>query len=436
MSLVRETSWKSGLLLLALAIVALPARSEIHHLSVEGVINPIKVRYIENGLRAANEQGAELVVISINTPGGLVESMQKIVEKIVNSPVPVVTFVEPQAAMATSAGAIIVFAGDVAAMVPGSTIGSAHPVGGQGEKIEGPMEDKVVNVLVSLAKSLSERRKRNTVFAVESIRSSMNLSAEQALETGAIDLIAKDVPDLLKALDGYVIDNDNRHDTLATGGLTVREVRLSKAEQFLDTIANPTIATIFMTLGVMGLIYEFSSPGIGLGAVVGSICLLLGLISLSALPLHTGGILLLILGIVMLLLEFKVPSSGLLTVGGITAITLGVFLFVDAGEYYGAVQRVKVSVVLPFIIASALLLAVCVGVTVKALRSPQRMGLAALVGAAGTVKSALDPLGTVFVDGALWEGESVEGKIEPGENVVVKEVVGRPRRLVVRRPGV
>lgn len=407
--------------LFAVAAAPEPA-GEILHLRLEGVINPIKVRYIENAFEEARDANVRLIVVSLNTPGGIVESMEKIVAAIVNSPIPVVTFVSPQAAAATSAGTFIVLAGDVAAMVPGTTIGSAHPVGGQGQKIEGPMEDKVLNMLVAKARSLAERRHRNVHFAEESIRASMNLTAEAALETGVIDLVARDLPDLIGKLDGFVISHENRQDTLATAGLPIRSVPLSRAENFLDAIANPSIAYILLTLGVMGLIYEFANPGIGLGAVVGSISLLLGLLSMAALPIHLGGVLLLILGMIMLGLELRLPSGGLLMIGGVIAMILSAFILVDAGKYHGAAQEVRFGVVLPLIIGIAAIFGVVLALTVRALRAPQRMGVEALAGLKGTAKTALAPRGMVFVDGALWEAETSEGEIAAGERV---EVIGR-----------
>ncbi len=425
---------RSVVLVCALLLLALSVPAEgplVYHLSIEGVINPIKARYVENSFAQARDAGASMIVVSINTPGGLVDSMEKIVGTMVNSPVPVVTFVEPQAASAISAGTFIVLAGDVAAMTPGTTIGAAHPVGGQGEKIEGPMEDKVVNSLVSMARTLAERRKRNTAFAEESIKSSINLTAEQAKETGAIEILAKDLPDLLRQLDGYYVNHENRNDTLVTAGYRLEELPLSRAESFLDAIANPTVAYLLMSLGVMGLVYEFASPGLGLGAVAGSICLLLGLLSLSALPIHIGGILLLLLGLVMLVLEFKIQTHGILTTGGIVALVLGGFIMVDAGSYYGAVQEVKFGVVLPLVLGLAAITAFVATLTLKALKSPPRMGREGLAGATGVVKKNLAPVGMVFVDGALWEAESGDGTLAEGTRVTVESLKGR--RLVVRR---
>jgi membrane-bound serine protease (ClpP class) len=417
----------------AVRILAAPAvGGGIHHLHIEGVINPIKVRYIENAFQEARDRNAGLIVISINTPGGLVESMEKIVSTIVNSPIPVVTFVEPQAAMATSAGTFIVLAGDVAAMVPGTTIGSAHPVGGQGEKIDGPMEEKVVNSLVAQAKNLAERRKRNVVFAEAAIRSSMNLTAEAAKETKVIEVLANDLPDLLKKLDNFRIDHANRHDTIVTAGLPVHDVPLTRAEEFLDAIANPSVAYILMTLGVMGLIYEFASPGVGLGAIVGSISLLLGLLALSALPIHLGGILLLLLGLIMLGLEVKIVSHGLLTVGGVISLVLGGFILVDAGSYYGAVQEVKFGIVLPLILGIVSVTLLAVTLTVRTLRTAQRMGLESMIGATGVAKTGLDPDGMVFVEGALWAARCSSGAVRAGEKIVVEIVEKDGHVLVVR----
>lgn len=401
-----------GLLVLFVSASALQSQTktgEIFHLTINGVINPIKVRYIENSFRQASDENARLIIISVNTPGGLVESMDKIVSTIVNSPVPVVTFVEPQTAMATSAGTFIVIAGDVAAMVPGTTIGSAHPVGGQGEKIEGPMEEKVLNVLVSKARALADQRNRNIKFAEEAVRTSQNLTAEAAKETKVIEILARDITDLIGQLDGYYINHKNRQDTIVTAGASIRELPMSATEGFLDAIANPTIAYLLMTLGVMGLIYEFGSPGIGLGAIVGSICLLLGLLSLSALPIHLGGILLLVLGLIMLVLEFKIQSGGLLTVGGIISLLLGTFVLVDAGKYYGATQEIKFGVVIPLVLAFGAVTMFAIRLTIRALRSPQKMGAEGMAGATGTAKTDLAPDGMVFVDGALWEASIADG---------------------------
>lgn len=409
------------------------ARGPIFHLHLEGVINPIKVRYIENGFAQAHEAGASLVIISINTPGGLVDSTEKIIGAMVNSSMPVVTFVTPQAAMATSAGTFIVMAGDIAAMVPGTTIGSAHPVGGQGEKIEGPMEEKVVNVLVSQARSLSERRHRNMTFAELAVKKSMNLTAEAAKETNVIEILAKDLPDLILQLDGYAINHENRHDTLSTSGLAVIDVPLSRAERFLDAIANPTIAYLLMTLGVMGLIYEFASPGIGLGAIVGSIALVLGLLSLSALPIHLGGLLLLLLGLIMLGMELKLQTHGLLTLGGTVALILGAFVLVDAGAYYGAVQEIKFGVILPMTLGIVGTVLFAVTLTLRTLRQPQRMGADAFAGLTGVVKTALSPEGQVLVDGALWAAVSTSGAMMVGDRVRVERYDALEQKMIVTR---
>ncbi|MEK8022940.1 MAG: nodulation protein NfeD [Candidatus Hydrogenedentota bacterium] len=423
-------SFVLGFFLLLQPALSLPD-GPIFHLHLTGVINPIKARYMENAMQRAKDEGARLVIISINTPGGLVDSTEKIIGLMVNSPVPVVTFVEPQAAMATSAGTFIVQAGDVAAMVPGTTIGSAHPVGGQGEKIEGPMEEKIVNVLVSQSRSLAERRNRNVHFAEQAVKSSMNLTAEAAKETKVIEILAGDFQDLLGKLDGYYIDHENRHDTITTAGAAIVELPLSRTEEFLDAIANPSVAYILMTLGVMGLIYEFGSPGVGLGAIVGSICLILGLLSLSALPIHLGGILLLLLGLVMLVLELKIQSHGLLTIGGATALVLGSFVLVDAGKYYGAVQQIKFGVVLPLIVAIVGTMFFFLALTARALGSPQRMGMPSLVGMTGTAKTDIEEEGMAFIDGALWQVRSESGRIDKGVSVRVTKVQDNPDRLVV-----
>ncbi len=406
------------------------------HLWLGGVINPVKVRYVKRAFAQARAQGSEFVLVSIDTPGGLVSSMQEITSEFTNSPIPVVVFVEPTSAQATSAGAFIVLASDVAAMAPGTRIGAAHPVA-EGKPLEGALDDKATNSLVSLAKSLAARRGRSASFAEDIVRKSLSFTAEEAKSAGAVEFISPDVPDLLSHLDGYRIEGEGRQTTLSTKGIGAIPVPMSWVERLLDALADPTIASILISLGVMGIAYEFSTPGVGMGGIVGVVCLLLGLMALSALPLHLGGLFLLIAGLVAIGLEVKVQTHGLLAVGGVIALVLGGIVLVDPESYFGGTQRMDWRIFAPFAIgiAAAFLLFATVGV--RALRKPAISGVEALTGTHGFARSPFTPegdafCGMVFADGARWQAVS-DSPLQPGDEIVVVAVLAKPTRLRVTK---
>ncbi|HVJ18638.1 MAG TPA: ATP-dependent Clp protease proteolytic subunit, partial [Polyangiaceae bacterium] len=260
--------------LVALLAVVSPAWSDAPcyvAVRVEGVINPVKARLVKRAVAEAKRQNARFLLLSIDTPGGLVTSMQEIVSSITNAGLPVVTFVSPQSAEATSAGAFILLAGDVAAMVPGTRLGAAHPVGA-GKPLEGPLDDKATNSLSSLIRSLAERRGRAPQPAEDMVRKSVSFTAEQALTQPLIELIVVNEGDLLAKLDGRELRPGQ---ILRSRGLERREVALSSFERLLDVLADPTLASLLLSLGVLGLLYELSSPGIGAGGAIGALMLVL-----------------------------------------------------------------------------------------------------------------------------------------------------------------
>lgn len=436
------------LLLLLFAAIA-PARADtiparpVHVLEIEGAITPIKARYLAQGIAAAEKENAGLVILRINTPGGLVTSMDEMVSSISNAKVPVAAFVAPRTALAASAGTFLVLASDVAAMAPGARIGSAHPVSGDGKEIGKHLEAKVVNDLLSLMRALARRHGRNETAAVETVRSSINFTAEEAAETGLIDFVVEDEAGLLARIEGraYVRNGETRAIHVAGGEILRRPP--SAVEGFLDALANPTLAAILLSIGIMGIIYEAWSPGVGFGAVVGGIALLLGLISLSQLPIDVGAMLLIILGIVLLVLELKIVSHGLLTVGGISAILLGGMYFVDASQYYGAVQKIQWGVLVPMLVVVGGAFALALAMVARALRAKPTAGMEAMIGREGEVRREVGPAGgLIHVEGALWKATAAPGGIAPGAGaerleagarVTVVGVLQRPTRLVVER---
>jgi membrane-bound serine protease (ClpP class) len=439
-ALVRRPLWAAQLVLWA-ALYLSPAHAElplILHVELHGVVNPIKARHVKQAIERASKEGADLVLLSIDTPGGLVSSMQDIVGTITNAPLPVVGFVEPNTAQATSAGALILLATDVAAMQPDTRMGAAHPVG-NGEPLEGAMEEKATNTLAALAKSLAARRGRPEDLAAALVRESTSHTAQEALDNRLIELVATDQADLLQKLEGRRLEHAGKSLTLRTHAARRIEIELSWSNELLDAIANPTLASILLSIGVLGITYELAGPGIGLGGIVGLVSLCLGLLGMSVLPMQLAGILLLATGLIAIALELAIPTHGLLGLGGIFALGVAAVVLIDEGGYYGAVQNVELGVFLPIVAALTLAMVGLATVSRKALRAPFQLGPDALRGKSGTAKSAFlqkdaEFSGSVFVDGALWQAFAAD-PIGEGDAIEVEGVLSQPMRLKVRRKG-
>jgi len=434
-ALLRVSRWV-GASALALALSMLVGVSSASaavaiHIQIDGVINPIKARYVHQALETAKNQSAAFVLMSINTPGGLVSSMEDIVADMTNSPVPVIGFVEPPTAQATSAGAFLLLAADVAAMAPGTRVGAAHPVGAD-KNLEGAMEEKATNSLVSLAKSLATRHGRPESYAESIVRKSASFTAEEAKAAGAVEIIAPTVSALLETLDGYAIITADRSVQLSTKHLELSLVPLSPSNRLLDVISNPTLASILLSLGVLGILYELSSPGVGLAGIVGTICLVLALVALSTLPLKLGGFVLLLAGFVAIAVEVKSPAHGALALGGVVALILGALVLVDETGYFGGAQKLDFRIFVPFVVVVSGSFLLFAGIAAKALRAPAQSGLEMMSGMAGVARTRIGPDGgMVFVDGSRWQATS-DAVIEPGEEIVVEEVTSNPTRLRVK----
>jgi membrane-bound serine protease (ClpP class) len=413
------------------------ARAESYvHIRIEGVVNPVKARYVARSLKAAERAHAEFVVVSIDSPGGLVTSMEEITGAFTNSHIPIIGFVEPTSAQATSAAAFILLSTDIAAMAPHTRVGAAHPVG-TGENLTGAMNDKATNSLVSLAKTLAARRGRPESFAESIVRDSKSYTAEEAKELGAVEVLAENRDDLLQKIDGRKLTLGKTEVVLAARGANAIEIESTWTERLLDVIANPTIASMLLSLGMLGILYELSSPGIGMGGVVGVTSLLLGLAALSVLPLELGGLLLLLVGFVAIAVELKAQTHGMLAAGGVAALLLGALLLVSPGSYYGAAQLVDFRIFGPFVVVATLGFLLLARVALRSQKKRFQTGVESLLGRHGSAKSAFDAVdgryeGSVFVDGARWEAVSKE-PIGMGEGVKVTAVLKAPTRLEVQR---
>jgi len=407
-------------------------------LRLDGIVNPLKVRHLARAMERVDREQARFVLVTIDTPGGLVSSLQELTVAITNSKVPVVGFVEPETAQATSAGAFILLATDVAAMAPSTRVGAAHPVAG-GQPLEGAMDEKATNSLSSLARSLAERRGRPPAVAESLVRESRSFTEKEARAAGLVEILATNRAALLAALDGRTLDFRGKPYVFRTKGLARVEVAMSKLDRLLDTLADPTLSSLLLTLGVLGLLYELSSPGIGLGGVAGAVCVVVGLLGVSVLPLELGALALLVVGLAAIGLEMKVPSHGLLAAGGIVSLVLGAMFLVNSEDYFGGVERVDVLIFGPLVVVTVVGLLLLARLTRRALEAPYASGESALAGKTGVAKSTFVPDGTafaggVFVDGARWQG-TADVAIAEGEPVEVVEVLRSPMRLRVKRAG-
>jgi membrane-bound serine protease (ClpP class) len=380
-------------------------------------ITPVTARFITRAIRQAEEQRAAALVIMLDTPGGLVDSTREVVGGILHSRVPVVVYVAPAGARAASAGVFITLAGHVAAMAPGTTIGAAHPVQIGGlpgsppqqperqteEKKDSntqprtttPMEDKILNDTVAWARAMAELRGRNADWATRAVRESISVPSSEALKENAVDLIAADIDDLLRKIEGREITLIDTKLSLRVAGADVRPLEMWWGERVLALLANPTIAFLLLIFGFYGILFELYTPGWGVGGTVGVICLVLGFFALSVLPINYVGLALIVIALAMFVAEAFVPSYGFLTIGGVICLILGGVMLVDSPAGF---MRVSLWTIVPVALATAAITVFLVGSIVKSHRSPVRIGSEAM---AQTEARADEDFVT---DGSLYRG--------------------------------
>jgi membrane-bound serine protease (ClpP class) len=417
----RNLIWFVVVLSVAIAVPA--SGGEVVRMRVEDTIQPASQQFIERALAEAVERDAELVVMELDTPGGLVDTTRDITTAVTTSPVPVVVFVNPPGARAASAGFFILLSADVAAMAPGTNTGAAHPVGGQGENLPEDVRDKVTNDAAAMVRALAEQRGRNPETAERTVIESISLTAEEALEEGLIDLIATDINDLLEKLDGFEVTRFSGDTaTLDIEDADMVEIEPSFSERLFSVLANPNIAYLLMALGALGLYVEITHPGGILPGVVGVIFLLLGLYSVSVLPVSWAGVALIFVALMLFILEVKVTSYGLLTVGGVISFVLGSLMLFD-----GPIpdMRVSLGVVLPTAVVVAFVTGFLLTRVLRAHRERPMTGREGLIGDKGRAISEIAPEGKVAVHGEYWGGRSTGGAIPAGSTVRVVAVDGR-----------
>jgi membrane-bound serine protease (ClpP class) len=420
----RVASWLLLVIVGLLLAVGAPARaqaSSIIVVTVDGVITPVIADHIREVLDRAERDGHQALIVRLDTPGGLDTSMRDIIQSFLNARVPVIVHVSPQGARAASAGALITLASHVAAMAPSTSIGAATPIGGEGGE---DLAQKIINDAASYAESIAEQRGRDVEFAIDAVREGKSIAANEALEIGVIDLIARDRAELLSELDGREVEiAPERTITLRTAGVEVVEVEMGFARSVLQWLADPNIAFLFISIGTLAIIYELANPGIGAGGITGAILLLLAFTALSVLPVNAAGVILLVLAGVLFVTELFVPGIGVFAAGGTVALILG-GLFLFRGPI--GVDPAALWPVAILVGGGAL------GLGRVAWRTRRLVGVTgtqAIVGARGVVKEIEGNDLHVFVQGSWWGARSRSGPLRPGQDIRVVEMDGL--RLVV-----
>jgi membrane-bound serine protease (ClpP class) len=408
-------------LLLSLLPGFLPAQEkQVNILKINDAITPAIADFIKRGIEQSVKDKAECLIIQMDTPGGLDLSMRDIIKEMMSAEIPIVVYVSPSGARAASAGVFITLASDIAAMAPGTNIGAAHPVAVGGGKMDRTMAEKVVNDAVAYIESIAEKRGRNVKWAAKAVRESVSITETEALKIKIIDLIAKDVDDLLAKIDGKTIEKSRRTLKLATKGLKTNRVEMGFRESFLATLSNPNIAYILMMIGMAGLYFELSNPGAVFPGVIGGICLILAFFAFRTLPVNYAGILLILLGIFLFIAEIKIASYGLLSVGGIISLTLGSIMLFDSPLPF---LRASLTVIIPTVLVAAAFFIFAVTMTVKAHRAKPATGREGLIDELGTAATRIAPEGKVFVHGEFWNAYA-DGIIEEGQKIRVVKAEG------------
>ena len=413
-----------ALLVLAAAGASLPAPASaaapVATIQIDGVISPVTVRLVEAALARAQSEGAGALVIQLDTPGGLERSMRLICQRLLNAEIPVIVYVAPTGGRAASAGVFITMAAHVAAMAPATNIGAAHPVA-LGGGVDKESMKKIENDAAAFARTIAVERGRNAEWAEKAVRQSVSITEREAVKLKVVDLVADSLPDLLDKIDGRSVKTARGTVTLQTRGATVKAIEVGFRDRVLNVITDPNVAYILMMLGMLGLFFELSNPGVILPGVIGGISLILAFFAMQSLPINYAGLLLILFGIVLLIAEIKVVSHGVLAIGGIVALALGSLMLFDAPEVG---FRVSWWVILPTVGVTAGMFLVAVAAGLRALSARAPAGGSALIGQTGVARGALSPEGQVLVQGELWRAVARGAPVEEGARVRVVDVNG------------
>lgn len=395
----------------ACGLPVLAQKRTAYVLTIESAITPITVKQIQRAVEKSVEVGAEALVIQLNTPGGLVVSTWKINSTLLNADVPVVVYIAPSGARAASAGMFITYAAHVAAMASGTSIGAAHPVEGSGGKMDSTMSEKVTNDAVANVRSAAVKRGRNADWAEQAVRKSVSIPEYEALKLKVIDVVADNLSQLLEKIDGRKVQLPLGERVLETKGAEIVHIKSNVFDRILEVIVDPTIAYILMTIGLLGLYFEFSNPGAILPGVIGGISLILAFFAFQALPINYAGVLLILLAMILFILEVKFPSHGILTIGGVVAMFLGSIMLINSSAPY---MKISLSVIISTVGATAAFFLFAVGAGIRAQRRQATTGMEGMVGLVAVATEPLAPEGLVKVAGEIWKARLAPTAVEAG----------------------
>jgi len=430
---------QSVFLTLVLALVSLvllppgliPAGADVVLIAdLDKAITPVTATYVERVIREARAVNAKAVLFRLDTPGGLMESTRHIVREFLNSEIPILVWIGPSGARAASAGVFITYASHISAMAGGTHLGAAHPVMLGGDKMEAVMKQKAENDAAAWARTIAETRRRNVVFAESAVRESTSLTDKVALDSGAIDLRADSIDSFLAMIAGEttsVAGPGRKQIALQIKSVELRTVEPKLKEKVLAFLTDPNVVYVLILLAMAGIYFEFSTPGVGVPGVVGVLSLILAAYGLSILPVNTVGLILMVVGIGLMLLDIKVASHGILTAGGIVSMAIGGLMLFEDKAF-----RVSFQVILLFTAMTAAFVVFAVGAAVRAFHTKVRVGEEVLSGMRGEVRTPLNPVGHVLVDGELWSAHTEDGAaLDAGTAVSVIRKDGV--QLIVRR---
>ena len=420
-STMKYTRWHCAFTCICATLVfLLPCAygKQIDVIDIDGPINPVTAEYFIKSIDEAESGSAECLIVQMDTPGGLDLSMRSIIKKIFASRVPVIVYVAPSGARAASAGAIITLAAHIAAMAPSTNIGAAHPVSIGAGEMGKDMAEKVVNDAAAYVEGIAIKRNRNKEWAIKAVRESVSLSEQEALKNKVIDLIAPDLKTLISTIDGRTVETAAGRRKLEVQTAEIHFKKMSIRDLILNTVSDPNIAYILLLIGLAGLYFELSNPGVILPGVIGGISLILSFYSMQTLSANYAGILLILLAVIMFIAEIKIASYGVLSIGGIIALTLGSLMLFQSSVPY---LRISWNVMVPSIILTSAFFLTIVGLTIKAQRRQPATGYEGLVNMVGTACTDIFHEGKIFVHGEYWNAHSTV-LIEKGSEVRVVKV--------------
>ena len=396
------------------------AQSKVYVLSIDGTINPATSDYIVMGINKANEENAECVIVKLNTPGGLLKSTRVIVSEFLSSNVPVIVYVTPGGAQAASAGVFITMAANIAAMAPGTNIGAAHPVSTQGQ-LDSTMSEKVTNDAAAFIRTISEKRNRNIQWAEEAVRKSVSITENEAVKKNVVNLTAKNIPDLLKKVNGEKVETSGGEKILNTEDVRIIDFNMNFSQKLLNVLSDPNISYILFMLGLYGLLFEIFSPGAIFPGVIGGICIILAFYAMHTLPINYAGLALIIFAVILFILEIKIVSHGVLMIGGIISLILGSIMLIDVKSMWG-ILTISWEAIAMMVVITVFFFFIIVGLGIRAQRKKPSTGAEGIVGEFGKAISDLNPNGLVRVHGEIWDAESTDANIATGSRIVVEQV--------------